>query len=231
MICIVAPVGVVDSAEATLSAAGRLERVSAQVAFATPVTDAQLESLRAIDGVVAAEAVPSANVVVRHGDRRYATEMEAFAPDTTMQRFESRSGDPIELPAAGALIPESLGAILDARAGDELEITLPGAGVQPFTVPVAALTSDTLGNLVFLRISTLREAMGADADAFAGGLFDTATVRFAEGADDARDRPGSAGGALGRGLRAGGGRSQHGRRRRGPSSPPWSTACSPSVRS
>ena len=31
---------------------------------------------------------------------------------------------------------------------------------------------------MFLRISTLREALGADADAFAGGLFDTATIRF-----------------------------------------------------
>jgi putative ABC transport system permease protein len=185
VICIVAPVGVVDSAEATLAAAGRLERVSAQIAFATPVTDAQLDTLRSIDSVVAAEAVPSANVVVRHGSRRYATSLEAFAPDTTMQRFETVHGEPLELPTQGALIPESLGAILDAAPGDDLEITLPGAGVAPFTVPVAALTSDTLGNLVFLRTSTLRDAMGADADSFAGGLFDTATVRYADGADDA----------------------------------------------
>ncbi len=52
-------------------------------------------------------------------------------------------------------------------------------------MPVAALTSNTLGNLVFLRTSALRDAMGANADAFAGGLFDTASTRFAPDADAA----------------------------------------------
>ena len=70
--------------------------------------------------------------------------------------------------------------------GDEIEITLPGAGVPPFKVEVAALTSDTLGNLVFLSNGALREAMGASANEFAGGLFDTASVQFAPGADPAK---------------------------------------------
>ncbi len=186
VICVVAPGGVVDSAEATLDAAARLEQVSAQVAFATPVNATRLGQLTAMDGIAAAEGVPSANVFVRHGDRRYATSLEAFPAGTTMQHFEAPDGRALELPATGALIPESLGAILDARPGDDLEITLPGAGVAPFTVPVAAFTSNTLGNLVFLRTSGLRTAMGADADAFAGGLFDTAAVRFAADADPAR---------------------------------------------
>jgi len=136
--------------------------------------------------VAAAAGVPSANVFVRHGNRRYATSLEAFPAGTTMQHFEAPNGSRLELPATGALIPESLGTILDARPGDDLEISLPGAGVAPFTVPVAALTSNTLGNLVFLRTSGLRGAMGADANAFAGGLFDTAAIRFTDDADPAR---------------------------------------------
>ncbi len=186
IVCVVPPAGVVDSADATLDAAAHLERADAQVAFATPVTAAELATLRAIPGVAAAEAVPSANIFVAHGDHRYATELEAFDADTTMQSFETPDGKPLPLPAQGALIPQSLAAILQAQPGDELEVTLPGAGIAPFRVPVAALTSDTLGNLVFLRISALRDALGADANAFAGGLFDTATIRFAPGADPAR---------------------------------------------
>ncbi len=186
VICVVAPGGVVDSAEATLDAAARLEQVSAQVAFATPVNDALLAKLTAIEGVADAEGVPSANVFVRHGNRRYSTSLEAFPTDTTMQHFEAPDGRALDLPAAGALIPQSLGTILGAQPGDELEITLPGAGVAPFRVPVAALTSDTLGNLVFLSTDGLRSAMGADANAFAGGLFDTASVRFADDADASR---------------------------------------------
>jgi putative ABC transport system permease protein len=185
VVCVVGPGGVVDSAEATLDAAARLEQVSAQVAFATPVNDALLAKLKAVDGIAVAEPVPSANVFVRHGARRYSTSLEAFPRATTLQQFEAEDGSHIELPARGALIPESLGRILGAGVGDNLEITLPGAGVPPFMVPVAALTSDTLGNLVFLSNDALRDAMGASADEFAGGLFDTASVQFAPGADPA----------------------------------------------
>jgi putative ABC transport system permease protein len=180
---VVAPAGVVDSAEATLDAAATLERVDAQVAFATPVTSAEIAALRGIDGVAAAEPVPSAKIVVRHGGRRYATEMQAFAPRTTMQRFESPDGARLALPARGVLVPESLGRVLHARPGDEVEVTIPGAGIAPFRVPIGAFTSDTLGNLVFLRTSVLRDALGADANAFAGGLFDTASIRFRSDAD------------------------------------------------
>jgi putative ABC transport system permease protein len=185
VICVVGPGGVVDSAEATLDAAARLEQVSAQVAFATPVNDALLDKLQAVDGIAVAEPVPSANVFVRHGARRYSTSLEAFPRTTTLQQFEARDGSPIALPANGALIPESLGKILRASKGDVVEITLPGAGVPPFKVEVAALTSNTLGNLVFLSNEALRSAMGTSANEFAGGLFDTASVQFAPGADPA----------------------------------------------
>ena len=183
--CVIAPAGVIDSAEATLAAAADLERADSQVAFVTPVTPESLDQLRGIDGIAAAEAVPSANIVIAHGNRRYATSLEAFPADTTMQRFETPSGASMTLPAAGVLLPESLGAILDARPGDEIEIDLPGAGVSTLQLRLTAFTSDTLGNLVFMRDSVLRTALGADADSFAGGLFDTATIRFATGADPA----------------------------------------------
>jgi hypothetical protein len=60
---------------------------------------------------------------------------------------------------------------------------LPGAGVQTMHLPVAGFTSNTLGNLVFLRISTLQDALGPDANAFAGGLFTTGTLQYAPDAD------------------------------------------------
>ncbi len=186
VICVVAPGGVVDSAAATLDAAARLEQVSAQVAFASPVKAAQLDALKSVDGIAVAEPVPSANVFVRHATRHYSTSLEAFPIDTTLQQFEAPNGKRIRLPDRGALIPQSLGRILGAGEGDEIEITLPGGGVPAFTVPVAALTSDTLGNLVFLSNDALRAAMGQYAGAFAGGLFNTASIQFGPHADPAR---------------------------------------------
>ncbi len=158
--------------------------------------------------------MPSANVFVRHATRRYSTSLEAFPSDTTLQKFEAPDGSRLELPATGALIPQSLGKILGAGVGDELEITLPGAGVPPFPVKVAALTSNTLGNLVFLSNDALRDAMGQYSTAFAGGLFNTASVQFAPGADRGQGRGRGAGRSRGRRLRAGGGQPQH--RRPGP---------------
>jgi putative ABC transport system permease protein len=181
MVCVLAPAGIVDSAEATLDAATELVHTDAQVAFATPVGGSQLDELRSVAGVVAAETAPSGEVVVRHVGARYATVMQAFRANTSMQDFARPNGSLMTLADGGASIPVALAEILDARVGDAIEVTLPGAGVAPFRVPVAALLSNTLGNLVFLRIPTLRDAMGADADAFAGGLFDTAAIRYEEG--------------------------------------------------
>ena len=188
VICVVGPGGVVDSAEATLDAAARLEQVSAQVAFAAPVNDALLDKLKAIDGIAVAEPVPSANVFVRHGNRRYSTSLEAFPREHDPATLRSRAtAHASSCPRRGALIPESLGRILDARARatrSRSRCRVPAS--PPFKVAVAALTSDTLGNLVFLSNGALREAMGASANEFAGGLFDTASVQFAPGADPAK---------------------------------------------
>ncbi|HEY7105127.1 MAG TPA: hypothetical protein VH986_01855, partial [Acidimicrobiia bacterium] len=156
MVSILAPAGIVDSAEATLDAAADLVHTDATVAFATPVSARELDELRQVKDVAAAEPVPSAEIVVRRGTTRYATELQAYRADTTMQDFAAPAGTRIRLPAGGVLIPVALGEILDARRGDEIEVTIPGGGVAPFRVPVAGFISNTLGNLVFLRISTLR---------------------------------------------------------------------------
>ncbi len=180
---IVAPLGIVDSAEVTLDAAQHLERVDAQVAFQTTVGEAQLAQLRGIDGVKVAEPVPSANVSIGHGRERYLTQIEAFDRDTVLQRFETPSGAPQRLPEEGVLLPSRLARLLDAKPGDQVVITIPG--VSDVTMDVAAFTSDALGNLVFTSTPALRRALGAQADTFAGGLFAVAAAGFEPGADAA----------------------------------------------
>jgi putative ABC transport system permease protein len=180
---IVAPLGVVDAARATLGRATTLELVDAQVAFQTPVSDAQLRALEAVPGVARAEAIPSAVVEVTHGTRGYGTQLEAFDPATKLQRFETPSGRRQSLPAHGVLLPAALADLLHARVGDDVDIAFPG--VATVRLPVAARTSDALGNLVFTTIPTLRTALHAGPDTFAGGLFNVAGARFTPGADAA----------------------------------------------
>ena len=148
--------------------------------------------------------------------------------DTTLQQFEAPNGDRIELPAEGALIPQSLAKILGAGVGDQIEVTLPGAGVPPFKVPVAALTSNTLGNLVFLSNDALPQRDGRGRRRVRGRL-----VRHRVGPVRAGRRRGEggsrgAGEAGGRGLRAGGRQPQHRRPGATRSSRPSSRPCSPS---
>jgi putative ABC transport system permease protein len=181
---VVAPLGIVDAAQATLASAARIEVVDAQIAFATPVGDEQLAQLTSVEGVAVAEPVPSAVVQLAHGDRGYTTQLEAFQNDTKLGRFETPDGEPQQLPRDGLLVPSPLADILRVEPGDDIEITLPG--VSTFTLPMAARTSGALGNLVFTSIPTLRTALQAGPDAFAGGLFEVAAARFALGADAGR---------------------------------------------
>ncbi len=178
---VVAPLGIVDAAQATLAKAARIEIIDAQIAFATPVGDEQLAELTAVKGVAVAEPVPSAVVQLAHGDRGYTTQLEAFQPDTKLGRFETPEGEPQQLPSDGLLVPSPLAEILRVEPGDEIEITLPG--VSTFTLPMAARTSGALGNLVFTSIPALRTALQAGPDAFAGGLFEVAAAKFAPDAD------------------------------------------------
>ncbi len=181
---VVAPLGVVDSAEATLARADRLEVVDAQIAFETPVTDEQLEQLRAVEGVAVAEPVPSAVVQLTHGSEGYTTQLEAFVPRSRLARFEAPDGGAQRLPRRGVLVPAPLADLLRVRPGESIDIALPG--VASFSMPMTARTSGALGNLVFTSEPALREALDAAPGDFAGGLFDVAAVRFAPGADSAR---------------------------------------------
>jgi putative ABC transport system permease protein len=180
---IIAPLGIVDAAEVTLDAAQELERVDAQVAFQTVVGEGQLAQLTGIDGVRVAESVPSANVAIGHGRERYLTQIEAFDRDTQLQRFLTPSGAAQRLPRTGVLLPARLAKLLQVEPGEDVVITIPG--VSDITMKVSAYTSDALGNLVFTTTPALREAMGADADGFAGGLFSVAAAGFEPGADPA----------------------------------------------
>jgi len=181
---VVAPLGIVDAAESTLARADRIESVDAQIAFQVPVGDEQLAQLTAVSGVAIAEPVPSAVVELRHRNRGYTTQLEAFLPNTRLGRFETPDGSPQQLPADGLLVPSSLARILDVEPGDDISVTLPGVGT--FTMPMVAQTSDAIGNLLFTTIPSLRTAMGPLAGGFANGLFNVAAAKLAPDADSAR---------------------------------------------
>jgi putative ABC transport system permease protein len=181
---VLAPLGVLDSAEATLERAARVETVDAQIVFNVPVGPEQLRELTDVRGVAVAEPVPSAVVAVGHGNRRYSTQLEAFRPESRLARFETPDGDPQPIPRRGLLLPSALADILDARPGDPIELAVPG--VATVSMPMAARTSDALGNLVFTSIPALRAALDAPPGTFAGGLFNVAAARFAPDADATR---------------------------------------------
>jgi putative ABC transport system permease protein len=179
---VIAPLAVVDSARATLDRAANLERVDAQVSFTAPVGSDELTRLSAIRGVAIAESTPSAEIVVSNGTRHYATELEAFSPNTQVQSFEAPGGREIPLPRTGLLVPSGLARLLHAKPGDRLSIAITGSGLPAVQLPIAGLATDTLGNLVFTRTDSIRAALGPNPG-LAGGLFNTATLRFDPAAD------------------------------------------------
>ncbi|HEX6312992.1 MAG TPA: hypothetical protein VF152_15365, partial [Acidimicrobiia bacterium] len=180
---VIAPAGVLDAARRTLDTATDLERADAQVAFAAPVDDRELGELRAVPGVALAEPAPSGTVVIAGRRSRYLTDLEAFERDTELQRFTGPDGASITLPRRGVLLAASLAELLDVDVGDRVSLTIVGSGLPAASTTVAALTGDTLGNLVFTSNGGLRAALGTGATSFAGGLFNTAALGAEPGAD------------------------------------------------
>ena len=62
----------------------------------------------------------------------------------------------------------ALAQLLHAKVGDPLAIEVTGSGLPAVQLPLAGLTTDTLGNLVFTRTTTIRAALGPNPGLAAG---------------------------------------------------------------
>jgi putative ABC transport system permease protein len=151
----------------------------ATVAFAAPVTDAEISDVGAVAGISAAEPVVGLQATVEHGDESYTTLLEGYQVDTQVHGF-----DPL-LPQSGVLLGKATEDLLDVSVGDEVSIRLSALEVD-ITTEVAGFVDEPLATMAYLNTDELRDAVndaGGDASGLASPAFTTVKVVFDDGTD------------------------------------------------
>jgi len=151
----------------------------ATLAFAAPLTDADLSAVEAVDGVRLAEPVIGLQATVAHEGASYTTLLEGYRADTQVHGF-----DP-PLSSSGVLLGKATEDLLDVSVGDEVSIRLSSLDVD-ITAEVAGFVDEPLATMAYLDADELRsavEAAGGDATGLSSPAFTTVKAVFDDGAD------------------------------------------------
>jgi putative ABC transport system permease protein len=159
-------------------------RQDASVYPAAPLSDAQLDLIRGVNGVAAAEPAAEWSVAVASSTESYLTGLVGFEPDTTMHGFYAPDGAQFGLPDTGVLLGVALRDRLGVTAGDTVRLSLatqpgvtgPSASLD---VTVAGFVKEPLGTSAYASLPYLESVVGP---ALTPALRNVAYVRFAPGA-------------------------------------------------
>lgn len=152
---------------------GEVQREDATVT-ADPRARDPRPALRGIDGVEAVEAVATAQVTARNGDRSYSTALTGYDRRTSMHGFRTPDGGERRLPGDGAVLAgKGAAERLGLSTGDH--VTLRAADGREERVRLAGLVDEPMGSALYATRTTVEEATGASSTGYA--------LRFAKGAD------------------------------------------------
>ncbi len=149
-----------------------------------PVEIEQVGAVAAVPGVARAEDIATLEVSVRANGDTYATQLQAFRPDTQMHGFTSESGT---LPSTGAVGGVALGDVLGISEGDLVELSFPTLDTS-ITTTLVEFVDEPMGTAVYMERAELERLLAvADppmpADVLAEPIITTVGSRFDEGAD------------------------------------------------
>ncbi len=152
--------------------------------LAVPVGIEQVGSVSAVPGVARAEDIATLEVSVRANGDTYATQLQAFRPDTQMHGFASTSGT---LPSTGAVGGVALGDLLGISEGDLIDLWFPTLDTS-ITTTLVEFVDEPMGTAVYMERADLERLLQvADppipAEALAEPIITTVASRFDEAAD------------------------------------------------
>ena len=152
--------------------------------LAVPVGVQQVDAVAAVSGVARAEDVATLDVSVRANGETYATQLQAFRPNTQMHGFVSESGT---LPSTGAIGGVALGDVLGIAEGDQVELSFPTLGTS-ITTTLVEFVDEPMGTAVYMERAELERLLkGADPpippEVLAEPIITTVGSRFGGSAD------------------------------------------------
>ncbi len=162
-----------------------VSRQDASVYPLTAVTDQGLATIRAIDGVAAAEPAAEWSVAVASGTGTYLTQVVGLEPDTTMHGFYAPGGAQLSLPSDGVLLGVALRDRLGIDVGDTVQLGLTtqsetgsSAGGSSISVDarVAGFVNEPLGTSAYASMPYLAGLLPPGATA---SIANVVLVRYA----------------------------------------------------
>ena len=149
-----------------------------------PVGVEQVDGVAAVSGVARAEDVATLDVSVRANGDTYATQLQAFRPNTQMHGFTSKSGT---LPSTGAVGGVALGDLLGISEGDLIELSFPTLDTS-ITTELVEFVDEPMGTAVYMERAELERLLEvADPpippEVLAEPIITTVASRFDEATD------------------------------------------------
>jgi putative ABC transport system permease protein len=133
----------------------RAQRQDLTVTFTEPRNLAGIHALAQIPGVLRAEPVRAAAVILRHGAASRRTAIESVAPDRQLSMRIDRSGNEISVPPGGLMLSQQLANKLAAHADDRVEVEQLGGQRTRIVLPVTRIVDEFVGERAYANAATV----------------------------------------------------------------------------
>ncbi|MCR4399648.1 MAG: ABC transporter permease, partial [Syntrophomonadaceae bacterium] len=142
-----------------------------QVRFSRPISEAELPTLAAVDGITRVEPMLEVPVKLTLNGRSQDELLVGMAPGSRLQQLYDASGRPLPVPRDGLLLSQSTARKLGARAGDRLQVeTLLGIGPPRRTeLTVVATHEQFVGGVSYLSLENANRVL-QESHAVSGAL-------------------------------------------------------------
>lgn len=140
-----------------------LMRQDVTLSFAEPTSAKVMHELARLPGVVYAEPERAVPVRIRHGHRSRRTSIQGLVAEPRLNRLMDEEHNPIQPPAEGLVLSDTMAALLGAGVGDELIVEVQEGARPVRRLRVVQVIEQLMGLAAYMRIDAVQRMMGDDA--------------------------------------------------------------------
>lgn len=138
---------------------GLSQREDISLTFTEPTARRAMFELQALPGVEHVEVFRQVPVRLHHGHLSYRTGIRGVEPGGDIQRLLDADLRPIQLPAAGVLLTDYLGELLQVQVGDRLTVEVLEGSRPIREVTVVGLVKEYMGVSAYMHLDALNHFM------------------------------------------------------------------------
>ena len=140
-----------------------LMRQDVTLSFTEPTSAKVMHELARLPGVAYAEPERAVPVRIRHGHRSRRTSIQGLVAAPRLNRLLDEEHNPVEPPAEGIVLSDTMAALLDAGVGDELIVEVQEGARPVRRLRVVQVIDQLMGLAAYMRIDAVQRMMGDDA--------------------------------------------------------------------